>query len=47
MRSKILVKTEVRDVQQYPNMPTSIFYDCLMKYFQDRVSNGLDGYSEY
>ena len=47
MRSKILVKTAIRDVNQYPNMPTDMFYSCLTKYFQDRVSNVLDFDSEY
>lgn len=47
MRSKILVKTTIEDVNQYPNMPTNMFYSSLTKYFQDRVSNVLDCDSEY
>lgn len=47
MRSKICVKTAIRDVNQYPNMPTYMFYGCLTKYFQDRVSNVLDCDSEH
>ena len=47
MRSKILVKTAIGDVTQYPYMPNICFIAELIIYFQNGVSGGLEKHLSY